>query len=209
MHTTPAERTLASRWNPRVLCMWPIAKSCVVELHTDQWHGPALTSGTTDHGPGVVDNLRASVPKVYLRFNRVMASGHDAHLLGGESGLTHGVLCTETPVPAVMAAETLAKRGISREQTRGLRLQLPILAHPPARTPGSTVVRLETASEVPEVAGALGEAAINRGPPCARYFTWGCLAWRYRLLIPSELHFVVLPKPRLIWGVQCASHRGS
>jgi hypothetical protein len=42
MHTTHAEGTLASRWNPRVLCRWPIAKSYAAQLHTGPMARPRL-----------------------------------------------------------------------------------------------------------------------------------------------------------------------
>jgi hypothetical protein len=140
MHTTHAEGTLASRWNPRVLCRWPIAKSYAAQLHTGPMARPALTTGPSGRGPGVVVNFRASVRKVYLRFKS--CQGTICTYRGGSCGLYHGVLFTANPCACCHGHGNCSEgRHFPRADVR---LQLPILVHPPARTPGSTVARLET-----------------------------------------------------------------
>jgi hypothetical protein len=57
------------------------------------------------------------VRKVYLRFKSCQGTVRTYD--GGSCGLYHGALFTATPVPAVMATETVAKGATSCEQTCG------------------------------------------------------------------------------------------
>jgi hypothetical protein len=78
MHTTHAEGTLASHWNPRVLCMWPIAKSYAVQLHTgpmararfDEWLLRSWARGRRQFQSVCAKSLSALQ----------IVSGHDTHL---------------------------------------------------------------------------------------------------------------------------------